>query len=218
MTLTDLKITPRHRSMFMLLGGLIFFLVISLEVVFPLRVDIANNDNALLQAESQLAALQTFAGQNQDYESLLKIQGLKVAEAKKQLPDLVTAPELVAEYSQLAEANGVRLLTLNLPTETKKIKTYFALPIKMSLGGDYFKLIAFLQQVETGTRFVKLEGADFTADDKDGSLKMDASFVVYALKGTTQVLTQEQKATRNDYKAAVEAKAAREAAVREAKK
>ena len=94
----------------------------------------------------------------------------------------MTIPELVAEYSKLAMVNKVVLESLKPPTEVKQDKGgAFAVPLKLTLSGDYFNLVEFLQQVEKGTRFATIQSVDFSSDGK-GALKMNADFVVYALK------------------------------------
>lgn len=176
------KVSAPVRYLILFMLALFFMALVAIQFIMPLNEDTKKKEEQLLQANTRYAALQTFATQNQDYEGLLKIQNLKVSEAKKRLPDAVTIPELVAEYSKLALVNGIVLESLKPPTEVKPDKGgAFAVPLKMTLSGDYFKLVEFLQQVELGTRFTTLQGVNFSADGK-GALKMDADFVVYALK------------------------------------
>ena len=180
------KISLNTRYMILLILTVFFAFLISMQFILPLRDDTAKVETQLLQANTRLAAIQTFAGQNKDYDAFLKIQTLKVEETKKKLPDTVTIPELVAEYSKLAMVNKVVLESLKPPTEIKQDKGgAFAVPLKLSLSGDYFNLVEFLQQVEKGTRFTTIQSVDFSADGK-GSLKMNADFVVYALKNPKQ--------------------------------
>ena len=176
------KISLNTRYLILLILTVFFAFLISMQFILPLRDDTAKVETQLLQANTRLAAIQTFAAQNKDYDAFLKIQTLKVEETKKKLPDTVTIPELVAEYSKLAMVNKVVLESLKPPTEIKQDKGgAFAVPLKLSLSGDYFNLVEFLQQVEKGARFTTIQSVDFSADGK-GSLKMNADFVVYALK------------------------------------
>lgn len=176
------KVSAPVRYLILFILASFFMALVAIQFIMPLNEDTKKKEEQLLQANTRYAALQTFATRNQDYEALLKIQNLKVSEAKKRLPDVLTIPELVAEYSKLALVNGIILESLKPPTEVKPDKGgAFAVPLKMTLSGDYFKLVEFLQQVELGTRFTTLQGVNFSADGK-GTLKMDADFVVYALK------------------------------------
>ena len=178
------KISLNARYSILLILTMFFAFLIYMQFIMPLRDDTAKVEAQLLQANTRLAAIQTFAAQNKDYDVFLNIQTLKVEETKKKLPDTVAIPELVAEYSKLAMVNNVVLESLKPPTEIKQEKGgAFDVPLKLSLSGDYFNLVEFLQQVEKGTRFTTIQSVDFSSDGK-GSLKMNADFVVYALKNS----------------------------------
>ena len=180
------KISANTRYFILLILTSFFAFLLFVQFIMPLREDTGKVENQLLQANTRLAAIQTFADQNKDYDAFLKIQTLKVEETKKKLPDTVTIPELVAEYSKLAMVNKVTLESLKPPTEVKQDKSgAFAVPLKLTLSGDYFNLVEFLQQVEKGTRFATIQSVDFSSDGK-GTLKMNADFVVYALKNAKQ--------------------------------
>ncbi|MGL5206507.1 MAG: type 4a pilus biogenesis protein PilO [Acidaminococcaceae bacterium] len=180
------KISVNTRYLILLIFTVFFAFFVYMQFISPLRDDTQKVENQLLQVNTRLAAIQTFAVQNKDYDSFLKIQTLKVEEAKKKLPDTVTIPELVAEYSKLAMVNKVVLESLKPPTEVKPDKGgAFAVPLKLTLSGDYFNLVEFLQQVEKGNRFTTIESVDFSSDGK-GSLKMNADFVVYTLNNPKQ--------------------------------
>ena len=141
------KVSAPVRYLILFILASFFMALVAIQFIMPLNEDTKKKEEQLLQANTRYAALQTFATQNQDYEALLKIQNLKVSEAKKRLPDAVTIPELVAEYSKLALVNGIILESLKPPTEVKPDKGgAFAVPLKMTLSGDYFKIVEFLQQ------------------------------------------------------------------------
>lgn len=175
-------VSPNTRYLLILLVSLSVSILIYMQFILPLGLDKQKLDNDLLQMNTKLALVQTFAGQNQNYENSLHIRTLQLEVSKRKLPDTVTVPELVTEYATLAQANGITLDSLKPPNEAKTDKSsMYAIPVKFTLSGDYFNLIKFLQQVETGERFTTIQGVDFTSDDK-GILKMNADFVVYAFK------------------------------------
>jgi len=167
--------------------GILFFITliacifIYIFVITPLSKDRTALANKLTIENTKLAALQTFAGQNQNYEALLKIQKAKVEQARKKLPDTVAVPDLISEYNKLAENNNIFLKSLK-PDQAVKVGQVFEMPVEMTLQGDYFKIITFLQQVENGERFVTLQGTEFDADKSGQDLNMKAKFTVYALK------------------------------------
>lgn len=178
-----MKISENTKYLLLFLVTLLTVVLLFVEVIFPLQAENTQKERDLQLANARLAQLQTFAGQNQDYEALAKLQNLKLAEAKKKLPDYVTVPELMAEYSKLADVNGVKLESIQ-PSKISKENNIFVLPLKITVSGDYFKMVEFLQQIETGTRFVTLRGASFNGE-KAGNIKTSADFVVYSLQGNT---------------------------------
>ena len=136
------KISLKTRYLTLLILTAFFAFMVTMQFISPLRDDTSKVETQLLQTNTRLAAIQTFAGQNKDYDAFLRIQTLKVEEAKKKLPDTVTVPELVAEYSKLAMVNNVVLESMKPPTEIKQDKGgAFAVPLKLSLSGDYFNLV-----------------------------------------------------------------------------
>lgn len=161
--------------------ALVASLLCFMFVIYPLYKDNIAMKAKLTQSNARLATLQTFAGQNQNYDALVKIQKMKVAAAQKKLPDTVSVPELLSEYSQIAEAAGVRLESLT-PGKVAKEGNAFALPISVTLQGDYFKLITFLQRMENADRFVVVRGAEYDAEKTGENLKMKATFTVFTLK------------------------------------
>ncbi len=176
------KISINTKYLLMMIFAVFFAFLISMQFIMPLRDDTNKTETQLLQANSRLAAIQTFAAQNSNYDAFLKLQTLKLEETKKKIPDMVTVPELLAEYSQLAQVNKITLESLKPPASIKQSNGgAFAFPLKLTLSGDYFNLVEFLQQVEKGARFTTLQSVDFSSDGK-GTLKMNADFVVYSLK------------------------------------
>ncbi|HIU64357.1 MAG TPA: type 4a pilus biogenesis protein PilO [Candidatus Avacidaminococcus intestinavium] len=176
------KISPEMRSVLLLLLAVIVAILVYAQFILPLTLEKENFDNQILMENTKLAAIQTFADKNANYEAYLHKKTLELEVSKQQLPDTVTIPELVAEYSTLAEQTTVVLETLKPPSAVKADKAgLFVIPIKVTLTGDYFNLVKFLQQVEMGKRFTSIQSVDFTANEQ-GVLTMDADFIVYSLK------------------------------------
>lgn len=162
----------------LILCGLVFFYIIR-----PLAIERGNLETTTLQANTELAKLQTFAGQNQDYDALVKLQEAKLNDAKKKMPDKVSVPLLINEYNKLAEENDIYLESLT-PMEETKAGNAFAIPMEITLRGDYFHMVNFLEQLEKGERFVTLQAASFGSQQEGGSLTMTARFMVYSLNGS----------------------------------
>lgn len=182
----------------------------------PLWTDRQKLDLDIQQANTKLAALQTFKAQNPDYEALLNVQKAKVADAQKKLPDTVAIPELMAEYSKLADAHDIVLNSL-VPKEVSKAGNAFAQPLEMNLSGDYFQLINFLNIIEDGGRFVSINGVSLgTGNSNSGMLNMTARFMVYSLQNSTKAKTTQKKdnETVKKFQEAVKNKATREADIK----
>jgi Tfp pilus assembly protein PilO len=178
---SNFELTPSENSKYGIYFVVVMFACIMLYfgTIRSLSIDREALSSKMSLANTQLAELQTFVAQNQDYDALLKIQNLKLEQTKKKLPDRVSVPDLVGAYSKLADANGITLMALT-PKNYTKVGIAFGLPLEMKLLGDYFNLINFLQQVENDDRFVNLQSTKFSVQ-KDGKLELTANFVVYAL-------------------------------------
>jgi len=206
-------ITGNMKYVVGLMAVIILFIICLFFVVLPLNRDRKVQEAKLVEANKRLAVLQTFAGQNQNYDALLKIQEMKIAAAHKKIPDTVSVEELISEYNKIAEATGVQLLGV-APNKAVKTANVYVLPINVSLQGDYFRLITFLQQVENGDRFVQVQGAEYGAQSEGADLKMKANFVVYALKKVEGAPVEASK--KNEAAAARQSIAQRNAAVKKA--
>ena len=92
----DSNMSENSKYSLLLLGSVLLLVFVVLYIMQPLREDIQKN-------EQRLASYQTFAEQNKDYNAFAAKQEGYLAEAKKLLPDIVTVPELVQEYSNLSK-------------------------------------------------------------------------------------------------------------------
>lgn len=170
----------------LLLAAVLLFVIVGFYIVQPLREDIQKNEQELTQAQQRLAGYQTFAEQNKDYNTFAAKQEEYLLEAKKMLPDTVSIPELVQEYSDLSKASGIEFKSVKPPvTELKQVGGAYEIPLNISISGNYFKMVEFLQKVENGARFARLNQTSIDAaneNDSSGNLNMSANFTVYSLK------------------------------------
>lgn len=185
LVLNKIEFSPSENSKYGIYFVVVFIACVLLYfgAIRPLNYDVAALKMKILAANTKVAQLQTFADQTPDYDALLKIQKLKLAQAQKKIPDKISVPELVGEYQKLSEANSIALISLE-PKKYIKAGTAVGLPLEMKLSGNYFNLINFLQQVENADRFVTLQSVKFSAQ-KDDTLELTAQFIVYALHGDT---------------------------------
>lgn len=167
-----------------LLGSVVLFILVLIFVVTPLYKDNQKNSVTLATKRQQLAAYQTFAQQNSDYTSFETTQRLKMQRAQLLVADQVSIPEVLRDYSRKAEHTGVSLVNVKspAPNEIKKEGNAFAVPLKVKVTGNYYKIVDFLQQVEAGDRYAKLQQVGINGNEANGDLTMDAALTVYSLK------------------------------------
>lgn len=176
----------------------------------------------MTQAQQRLASYQTFAEQNKDYNAFAAKQEGYLAEAKKLLPDIVTVPELVQEYSNLSKECGIQFKSVKPPSgNLKQVNGAYEVPLNISISGNYYKMVEFLQKVENGTRFAKLNKASVNTvkeNDASGNLDMTAEFTVYSLKDALGKMNTGAAGEKTGLDRVKERDAANMAAIDEAKK
>ena len=218
----DSNMSENSRYSLLLLGSVLLFVFVALYLVQPLREDIQKNEQELTQAQQRLASYQTFAGQNKDYNAFALKQAGYLAEAKKLLPDTVTVPELVQEYSNLSKECGIQFKSVKPPsTALKQVSGAYEVPLNISISGNYYKMVEFLQKVENGGRFAKLNKASINTvkeNDTSGNLDMTAEFTVYSLKDTLGKVNSADAGEKTGSERVKERDAANMAAVEEARK
>ena len=109
----DSNMSENSKYSLLLLGSVLLLVFVVLYIMQPLREDIQKNEQELTQAQQRLASYQTFAEQNKDYNAFAAKQEGYLAEAKKLLPDIVTVPELVQEYSNLSKECGIQFKSVS---------------------------------------------------------------------------------------------------------
>ena len=125
----------------LLLGSVLLLVFVGLYIIQPLREDIQKNEQELIQAQQRLASYQTFAEQNKDYNAFATKQEGYLAEAKKLLPDIVTVPELVQEYSNLSKECGIQFKSVKPPSgNLKQENGAYEVPLNISISGNYYKI------------------------------------------------------------------------------
>lgn len=105
----------------------------------------------------------------------------------------MTVPELVQEYSNLTQEAGIQFKSVKPPSGKLQQKNgAYEVPINIAISGNYYKIVDFLQKVENGTRFAKLDKTSVSAvtsnNDTSGNLDMTAEFTVYSLKNALGVM------------------------------
>ena len=229
----DSNMSENSKYSLLLLGSVLLLVFVVLYIMQPLREDIQKNEqeqylqlkqraDATEAVQQRLASYQTFAEQNKDYNAFAAKQEGYLAEAKKLLPDIVTVPELVQEYSNLSKECGIQFKSVKPPSgNLKQVNGAYEVPLNISISGNYYKMVEFLQKVENGTRFAKLNKASVNTvkeNDASGNLDMTAEFTVYSLKDALGKMNTGAAGEKTGLDRVKERDAANMAAIDEAKK
>ena len=203
----DSNMSENSKYSLLLLGSVLLLVFVVLYIMQPLREDIQKNEQELTQAQQRLASYQTFAEQNKDYNAFAAKQEGYLAEAKKLLPDIVC---------------GIQFKSVKPPSgNLKQVNGAYEVPLNISISGNYYKMVEFLQKVENGTRFAKLNKASVNTvkeNDASGNLDMTAEFTVYSLKDALGKMNTGAAGEKTGLDRVKERDAANMAAIDEAKK
>lgn len=219
------KMSENGKYALFLLGAILLLVFVILQIVLPLRADIQKNEQTLTLSQQRLASYQSFAGQNKDYAAFAAKQEEYMAEAREALPDTVTIPELVKEYSDLTKAEGISFKSVEPPAANtlKQVNGAYEVPLNISISGNYYKIVDFLQKVENGIRFAKLNEVSITTANNDknkntGDLDMTAKFAVYSMKNVLGNKANSKSGEKTGLERVKERDAANMAAYNEGKK
>jgi Tfp pilus assembly protein PilO len=183
----DMKLgsmTQNSKYALFFLGTFLIFVLTLILVVQPLHADNTKNSDALMLKRQKLAAYQTFAQQHADYPSFETSQRLKVQKEQLRLPDQMSVSDTLRDYSHKAEQSGIQLVSVKTPA-TGNIKQQdgaFPFPLTIKVTGNYFKIVDFLQRVENGDRYAKLQQVVISGNETNGDLTVDSQLTVYSMK------------------------------------
>ena len=134
---------------------------------------------------------------------------------QKNEQELTQAQQRLASYQTFAEQNKPPSGNL------KQVNGAYEVPLNISISGNYYKMVEFLQKVENGTRFAKLNKASVNTvkeNDASGNLDMTAEFTVYSLKDALGKMNTGAAGEKTGLNRVKERDAANMAAIDEAKK
>jgi Tfp pilus assembly protein PilO len=156
-------------------------------VVAPRRADAAEVQAEVLGQQQQNDQLRTSVEQLKAEFVQLPATRAKLAEIRNQLPPTQDVPGLLRTVESLATAAGVKLVSFTPgPLQTLGANgaattaaksgsgTLTALPLTLTLTGEYFQVVTFLRQLQTGVpraflvsglQIAKPDGADGSSSD-----------------------------------------------------
>jgi type IV pilus assembly protein PilO len=145
-------------------------IVLALFLFSPLRRSAADEQRALQQAQSSLAAKQ------KDVAPLLGMDQ-KLARSESQVAAFMRdhlpahGSEIAAELGKLAQANGVRLAGARYMQKPSTMPDVVEVTIDAGLEGDYVNSIKFINALERDKMFFILNGVSLT-EEKGGSVRL----------------------------------------------
>jgi type IV pilus assembly protein PilO len=172
------SLTSKQRVMlflgtFLFLGATFYFLQYKpqLEVIAGLEANLSEQEKRLAtlkQAVARLPALQDeLAKAEEDFAHLLSL-----------LPDQKEIPALLDTISQLGAQVGLENILFQ-PQPERVHEFYAAIPIRLTLLGNYHKLGAFLDSMSKLNRILKVENLNMTRQKGGSLLQVDCTIITY---------------------------------------
>jgi type IV pilus assembly protein PilO len=158
---------------FLLLGATFYFLQYKpqSEVIAGLEANLSEQEKRLAtlkQAVARLPALQEeLAKAEEDFAHLLTL-----------LPDQKEIPALLDTISQLGAQVGLENILFQ-PQPERVHEFYAAIPIRLTLLGNYHKLGAFLDSMSKLNRILKVENLNMTRQKGGSLLQVDCTILTY---------------------------------------
>ncbi len=185
------RMSRNSKYFLLLLCSVLLFALMLLYILQPLRNAVQENNRELTKRQQRLAAYQTFAFQHKDYADFTNKQKEELLAAEKALPDAIIVSDLIQEYSNLMRVSGIQFKSVASPDSSlKEVDGVYAIPLKFTIGGNYYKIVDFLKKVENGDRFTILNQVSIVADENgknEGDLKMSADFTAFSLKNSLKI-------------------------------
>lgn len=176
--------------------GLVIVIVAAVAfmlVIRPKRAEAGRLDEQIAEMQMKVAAAQLAVRQDQQQVSTIKVADL--FEVSKAMPDTDDMPGIILDLNSVAEATGIRFLSIQPSAATPKTG-YSAIEIGLTFEGNYFDLTDFLFRLRNLVTVrdgrLSSSGRLFTLDTlsmkegKDGFPDINAGLTVSAyVYGTT---------------------------------
>lgn len=165
-----------------LIAGLVtavLLLLTAFLLVFPqggrvsrAELDLSQAETRLLEMQADLAALKRFAESGDRLTRVNKVRA--------QIPSDSALPALFATLRGAAREANVQLVSINpgLPSASL-LGGASAIPVGITVQGNYFELGAFLFELETLDRLARVNGISIGQGSGEGQLSLQVAFEVY---------------------------------------
>lgn len=136
----------------------------------------------------QAAEAQAFLDAHLDRDAYYKTLSEREKRARLALPSDLEKIDFTTELAENAEKSGLKVLALSEEKPHARGNGLTELTIKVTLEGDYFALMDFLDAMEKSDRFAALKEAKISTPKDYKKLRIDLKLSIYSLN-----LSQAQK-------------------------
>jgi type IV pilus assembly protein PilO len=163
--------------------GIVAGMVIALTVanwyffVDPMQTQIAQRQGTLRQLEDELIQKQSIANNLAQFKHEKEILERRLAQALTELPNETNVDDLIRSLSEIGTKSGLTINSIE-PQAEQRQSFYAAIPIVMSVTGNYHEIGVFLDALSKLARIVnvtniKMGGAKVSND----KLQVNASYL-----------------------------------------
>lgn len=171
------RLYPLAAAVFLLLSGIIFWQ----GPYQTQRQVIVSRQTVLQQKKEQVLSVENFLnahGEAVAYEAEI---ARRAAKQHQQLPCQLETGKFLAELQQLAAAKGV-VLSAAAPGTVESKAGCRQLPLRVTIAGDYFSLLDFLQGLEELERFSSVDKMELHSEE--GRLSCQLLIHIYGRSST----------------------------------
>lgn len=152
---------------------------VTLLVFAPQRALLAQLDGQYQAERRQVDTIEAYALAHPDAAKHLAELDARRVMVDRLLPASPGVSDFLVQVEKAARAGGVQLMHIR-PAATVAKSGYQETPLEILVRGDFFQTVAFLRQLEDGTRFSAVSG--LTMGMKQGMLESKLQVMIYNLK------------------------------------
>lgn len=146
------------------------------QCYLPQRAEIASLESEIREEHDELVRVQNFMNAH-DGRAQSEALAARSRAAEKRLPKSMGQGGFIALLEREAQHQGMTLAAV-VPGQPGEEGGVFRQPLDIELDGDYFRLLAFLKDLEQSERFVRMEHAEIHSDD--GRLHVKLRLSIFA--------------------------------------
>lgn len=127
----------------------------------------------------EIRLYQEFAVRHSDYEAYAASQTAQLANLERQLPVQADAGRLLGQWQRQAALDGVQITQMQALAVEHKQNNVSSRPVKLTLSGNYYAVLKFIQYLEKSENFVNLTQVSIRGDENKGNVKLTGVLNIY---------------------------------------